>query len=313
MNKNVKAAIKKLGGNAEAFSGLSIVKSLEKIQMPEVFFDDDWADNYSTDYLESLCWKHWQLIQQDLPAFRKIVKSHVVKDRPSGCFWRDKPHQIVNLHKDYGFLDNVRLNSDDALPDTRFTDTCDECLKAIHDVTGDQKKIELIQILYVYGYPDTYYLCLQDPNTADPSVFSADHADSFGRVANHGPLSEFLSTYLTLDTVLEEMESLWMEIYTEEVKPVHGEDESASEPEQPVAAASIVDDDEYEEIDILDEDLENLLAAISNALPFEIKGRDEQRIAGEILRSVCELLDEKVGTELRSDVTRIVSGFYSDS
>ena len=57
--------------------------------------------------------------------------------------------------------------------------------------------LEFVQIGYSYGYPDSYFICLQDPNPENPTVFGTDHEVFFDEVSNHGSLLDYLNGFCT--------------------------------------------------------------------------------------------------------------------
>lgn len=57
---------------------------------------------------------------------------------------------------------------------------------------------EFLQILYSYGYPDCFFICLNDDNQSDPMVFGADHEQYFDEVSEEGRLSEFLAKLMSV-------------------------------------------------------------------------------------------------------------------
>jgi len=61
----------------------------------------------------------------------------------------------------------------------------------------ESEPLEFVQILFGYGYPDHYYVCLQDATPEDPTVIGTDHEQFFSEVSTQGSLSEFLKQYHT--------------------------------------------------------------------------------------------------------------------
>ena len=57
--------------------------------------------------------------------------------------------------------------------------------------------MEFISIVYSYGYPDEYFVCLTDPNQSNPTVYSSDHEVYYSEIDNEGTLEEFLKRYWT--------------------------------------------------------------------------------------------------------------------
>ncbi len=69
-------------------------------------------------------------------------------------------------------------------------------LSPVRLVCGDGT-LEFLKLIYSYGYPDNYYICLQDPVHDNPTVFSTDHEVFFEEISVEGSLLEFLEQYCT--------------------------------------------------------------------------------------------------------------------
>lgn len=69
-------------------------------------------------------------------------------------------------------------------------------LSAFREVCGDGV-LEFVQLIYSYGFPDHYYVCLQDPAQDNPTVFGTDHEEFFREISEYGPLAQFLERYCT--------------------------------------------------------------------------------------------------------------------
>ena len=57
--------------------------------------------------------------------------------------------------------------------------------------------MELMLIFRSFGYPDCYFLNLEDTDQRDPRIFSTDHEVYFGEIDDCGRFSEFLQGYYT--------------------------------------------------------------------------------------------------------------------
>lgn len=68
------------------------------------------------------------------------------------------------------------------------------------DING---KTEFLQLMFSYGYPDHYYVCLDDPNPENPIVFGTDHEVFFSEFTNEGTLEEFLQSFMTREEFTE--------------------------------------------------------------------------------------------------------------
>lgn len=64
-------------------------------------------------------------------------------------------------------------------------------------------KPDFICIFYSYGYPDHYFICTEDSQPANPTVYSTDHEVYFDEMENEGSLEEFLDRFMTKEEFLE--------------------------------------------------------------------------------------------------------------
>jgi hypothetical protein len=63
-----------------------------------------------------------------------------------------------------------------------------------------------IHLLASEGYPDGYYIAINDPNPENPTVFSTDHEAFFSEINKEGKLEKFLNNFITpqqLVTIVE--------------------------------------------------------------------------------------------------------------
>ncbi|MBB6370099.1 hypothetical protein [Chryseobacterium shigense] len=64
-------------------------------------------------------------------------------------------------------------------------------------------EMDFICIIYSYGYPDHYFVCLTDPDQENPTVYSTDHEVFFQEIENEGTLEKFLERYMTKEEFVE--------------------------------------------------------------------------------------------------------------
>jgi len=69
----------------------------------------------------------------------------------------------------------------------------------IKKVVGDGDLV-FIQVMYSYGFPDSYYVCLSDPDQDNPKIFGIDSEETF--YTNEGKLEDFLNSFMTKDEFL---------------------------------------------------------------------------------------------------------------
>jgi hypothetical protein len=73
-----------------------------------------------------------------------------------------------------------------------------EIIKVTNDLSPD-----FVLLFTSYGFPDSYYIALSDPNPENPTLFGTDHEVFFREVTNEGNLEDFLNTFMTKEELLE--------------------------------------------------------------------------------------------------------------
>lgn len=71
-------------------------------------------------------------------------------------------------------------------------------------IEGDQ--LDFMQIMWSYSYPDFYFICLSDPNPANPIVYGTDHEDFFSDIEPYGTLEQFLNRFYTKKELIQALE-----------------------------------------------------------------------------------------------------------
>ena len=66
----------------------------------------------------------------------------------------------------------------------------------------DCARPDFIRLFYRYSYPDNLYICLQDPNPENPTLWGTDHELFFTEISNEGSLKDWLNRYMTQDELL---------------------------------------------------------------------------------------------------------------
>ena len=75
-------------------------------------------------------------------------------------------------------------------------------LKQVIELTHNSQP-DFLQLVYRYGFPNQYYICLSDPNPDNPTLFGTDHEVFFREVSHAGSLLEFLNRCMTPDELIE--------------------------------------------------------------------------------------------------------------
>lgn len=99
-----------------------------------------------------------------------------------------------------GYLRHLKKNSEDF---GDFDGLVEET-KVREIVQGSE--MDFICIIYSYGYPDHYFVCLTDSDQENPTVYSMDHEVFFQEIENEWTLEEFLERYMTKEEFVEVVE-----------------------------------------------------------------------------------------------------------
>lgn len=185
MNDSIIKKIIALGGNADAVSAdKSFAENWQNIRFTHYLYDKDW-DVYGIDqFYESnkgLYHNHQEKFYENLlthyfSAHDSAYGQYFVKD------WKFTP---------------FKEDSDDQ---QEFEDLIDE--DYVQEVVGISKP-EFMCILYSYGYPDHYFVCIEDPDQSNPIVYSTDHEVYFDELDNKGNFEDFLDQFMTKDEFRE--------------------------------------------------------------------------------------------------------------
>jgi hypothetical protein len=173
--------IQELGGNVPS-NNQSLKEFLLGTTFPHYLYRKDWDFYGVDDFLD----KNRTIFQKDVNKFVKLVEQHYFAKHDFACgqdFW--KPELFTPLTP--------------GTPDFNawqpwFTENSN--LSSIRALCGDGL-LEFFQIIHSYGYPDHYYICLQDPVPENPTVFGTDHEVYFQEVCARATLLDFLHSYCT--------------------------------------------------------------------------------------------------------------------
>lgn len=195
MKQTILDRIQALGGDISQVKGKSLADDLMSITFNTVLYqrpeDTPWA---KAEEEEPICGlgeyidEHQELIDADRQAFmdKMIADYYVHTEEGRGqMFWTATP---FTPYKE-GTEDYEEWNSD-------FIDEEEVDFSEVLKATG-VKQPDMIQLFYSYGFPDHYYICIDDPNQENPTVFGTDHEVFFREVTNEGSLEEFMNTFMT--------------------------------------------------------------------------------------------------------------------
>ncbi|AZA89485.1 Uncharacterised protein [Chryseobacterium nakagawai] len=185
MNNIIINKIKALGGNTDAVHpDQNFIENWKQIKFPHYLYDKDW-DVYGIDQFYEA---NKELYQNQQDKFYEKLMSHYFSAHDSAY-----GQYFV---KDWTFTPFKEGSEDQE----EFEDLIDE--NYVQEVVGISKP-EFFCIFYSYGYPDHYFICTQDPDQSNPTVYSTDHEVYFDELDNKGKFEEFLDWFMTKDEFLE--------------------------------------------------------------------------------------------------------------
>ncbi|MEJ5104357.1 hypothetical protein [Chryseobacterium sp. MYb328] len=185
MNDTIINKIKALGGNTEAVDvDKSFAENWKQIKFTHYLYDKDW-DVYGIDQFYEA---NKELYQNQQEKFYENLLAHYFSahDLAYGQYFV----------KDWMFTPFKEGSEDQE----EFDDLIDE--DYVQGVVGISKP-EFLCILYSYGYPDHYFICTEDCDQSNPTVYSTDHEVYFDELDNKGNLDEFLDQFMTKDEFRE--------------------------------------------------------------------------------------------------------------
>ncbi|MDO5857186.1 hypothetical protein Q2490_07795 [Myroides odoratimimus] len=195
MKQAILDRIKALGGDISQVKRKSLAEDLMAITFDTVLYpkpkDTPWADKEDQEPIYGLgeyIDEHQELITTDKEAFFNKMITHYYVNTEEGrgqMFWTAAP---FTPYKE-GTEDYEEWNTD-------FMDEDFVNLSEIEKVVGT-KYPSMIQLFYSYGFPDHYYICIDDPNQENPTLFGTDHEVFFREVTNEGSLEEFMQKFMT--------------------------------------------------------------------------------------------------------------------
>lgn len=200
MKKEILEQIKKLGGNIDNVKGNSLQEDLQSITFDTVLYqrptDTPWATAEEEEPIYGIgdfINQNESLFKEDKAAFYdKIIQKYfrVTTEGFGQVFWEASPFTPFKEETP----DYAEWNGDFTDDETDLT----EIVKVTNDPSPD-----FIMLFTSYGFPDSYYIALSDPNPENPTLFGTDHEVFFREVTNEGNLEDFLNTFMTKEELLE--------------------------------------------------------------------------------------------------------------
>jgi hypothetical protein len=200
MKKEILEQIKKLGGNIDNVKGNSLQEDLQSITFDTVLYqrptDKPWATAEEEEPIYGIgdfINQNESLFKEDKAAlYDKIIQKYfrLTTEGFGQVFWEASPFTPFKE----GTPDYAEWNGDFIDDETDLT----EIIKVTNDPSPD-----FILLFTSYGFPDSYYIALSDPNPENPTLFGTDHEVFFREVTNEGNLEDFLNTFMTKEELLE--------------------------------------------------------------------------------------------------------------
>jgi len=200
MKKEILEQIKKLGGNIDNVKGNSLQEDLQSITFDTVLYqrptDTPWATAEEEEPIYGIgdfINQNESLFKEDKAAlYDKIIQKYfrLTTEGFGQVFWEASPFTPFKE----GTPDYAEWNGDFTDDETDLT----EIIKVTNDPSPD-----FILLFTSYGFPDSYYIALSDPNPENPTLFGTDHEVFFREVTNEGNLEDFLNTFMTKEELLE--------------------------------------------------------------------------------------------------------------
>jgi hypothetical protein len=200
MNPTILVQIQQLGGHTEQVRGQSLTDDLQAITFATVLYprpkDTPWATAAATEPIAGLTEvmeAKRPLLATDPAAFYQHIADHFycLTEAPHGQFLF-RPSLFTPFRP--GTPDYAEWND-------YFTDPEAVDLSPIRALTSDPTP-DFMYLAHRYGFPDTYFVCLSDPDPANPTVFSTDHEEFFTAITNVGPLENFLTRFMPKEELL---------------------------------------------------------------------------------------------------------------
>ena len=190
MKQEILDALKNLGGNIDNAKGGSLYEDLLSVTFDTVLYAD-FHNDFEIWELEKFYNENNDLYSSDKNTFSaKLLDKYFRLTRDGMCqeFWDVK--MFTPFKKDTD--DYKEWNS-------IFSDVD---LTEIRKIT-DNTKPDFMFLFESYRFPDSYFICLSDPQPNNPTVFGTDHEEFFREISNRGSLLDFLKNFISKEKFIE--------------------------------------------------------------------------------------------------------------
>jgi len=197
MKPAILSRLRELGIRTDQVQGESLPADWQALRFDSVLYfrptDTPWAPAADTEPIAGLgavVEAHRALLATNPAAFYQQLANHFYQ-------LTEEPHGQVFLRQEL-FTPFRPGTPDYAEWNDYFTDPEAVDLSALRAITPSEAP-DFLCIAYSYGFPDTYYVCLADPQPDNPTVFGTDHEEFFSPLSSYGPLEDFLRRFLSRD------------------------------------------------------------------------------------------------------------------
>lgn len=204
MQKQIFDRIKALGGNIDQVKGESWIEDLLSITFNTVLYerpqDTPWADAKDQEPIYGLgeyIDQHQATLAKNPQAFyQQLIQDYyqLTEEGRGQTFWQ----LVLFTPFKAGTADFDEWHSDFVTDDVDLQVDLKEVIALTQNPQPD-----FLQIVYRYGFPDQYYICLSDPYPENPTLFGTDHEVFFREVTNEGTLLAFLNRCMTPEELIE--------------------------------------------------------------------------------------------------------------
>lgn len=201
MKKEILDRFVELGADISQLTGESLSKDLQSLHFQNFLFDEDYLD-VGCEQVDEFLEENEELFEKDLDQFYAEVTDY---------FWKYRD----NTPPDETYLGQIYYKGSLLSPYDKSSDDFDEWndwfetkadLSEVRQVVGDIEELSFVNIFGSHGFPDDYFICLQDPNPDNPTIFGTDHEVFFIEVENYGTLEEFLGAMLTKEELRNQIQ-----------------------------------------------------------------------------------------------------------
>lgn len=180
-----------LGADVSLMSGTSMLEDLKAIKFQSFLYDKEYLDVVGYELINQYLAEHSDCLSDNVEEVTDILVNYFWH-HPKGAL-ADEIYlgQIYYQGKMFTPFDE---SSEDGLEWENCIDEFD--FSVIHESIGEVKFLSFFNIFGSHGFPDNYFICMQDPNPDNPTVFGTDHEEFFIEVTNNGTLEDFLKSML---------------------------------------------------------------------------------------------------------------------